>query len=323
MESTKIKQIIKNIIRESILSETNMNLTLYHGALKSFKSFKPTTTFFSDDPNFAINYAHQKSADSQMDADPVLYTVKVTGNIFDIHNKADYKKLEAKLPDEISYYYNNYGFKATESKEEYLRSLSGIFISEPIDGVSTAKIGSKIPDPHYKQDDYIVYDIDSEYVYCYREDTYIRESAKLISKYSDEFSAIYKLMSEYIKELNPNAYINNELIKQYYYVFYNKKMYASIPVPQKQYLIEFDKLHKEFEKDIIKKLVKQEYVTKFNRKTRPEKLSNTWRFYENVTTEKLIKSLGYIGYIALEDGKNTYSIFDPTKSATIIKKTVY
>jgi hypothetical protein len=57
-------------------NEASSNRILYHGSSKIFSEFKPMC-FFSEKPEFAIDYSDQKAMDYADDSDRYLYTVKL------------------------------------------------------------------------------------------------------------------------------------------------------------------------------------------------------------------------------------------------------
>lgn len=306
------------------LNETLLTKYLYHGSLYDFNKFKNTTTFFSDSSYFAQHYAEQKSFDSGTDMSPIVYKVKLIGNIFDINNKEDYNKLEKELPDEIEYMYNNFGFTTLVNKKEYLLNLSGYYTDEPYDELKDLKVGDIFSNPEYKQDKYTVYKKNDEYLYYYINNSFDDLVSRNINKYSETFKEIYVFLSEYIKKVIPNTkYVYDDDIKLYLDTFRYKQHNWGVVYPSQENINAFDKLYKKFEKKIIELLVKKEYIYKFILKTKTEKLSDTWRFYENSITDNIIKQLGYCGYVALEKNVKTYAIFNPEKSVKIIKKVNY
>jgi len=111
--------------------EAKMVKVLYHGSPYMFKSFKPTTTFFSDTEKFALEYAETKSMDYAIDNSPNIYTVKVKTELFDVNNKKDFKLLEEELPDSIEVFLTNFPMGTKVPKEEVLNCMRGYTISEP------------------------------------------------------------------------------------------------------------------------------------------------------------------------------------------------
>jgi hypothetical protein len=88
----------------------------------------------------------------------------------------------------------------------------------------------------------------------------------------------------------------------------------------KDELKEIDRLFKVGEKALLDLYIKEKRYKKWNLKPVVEKLDDTWRYFENETVSNLIKKLGYDGYVAKEKKYNTYLIFDPNKTITILKK---
>ena len=70
------------------------DFTLYHGSPYLFENFKNRTTYFSDNPKFAWEYADEKSFDAAMDAEPIIYKCKLNGEIFDATIDEHLQKLD-------------------------------------------------------------------------------------------------------------------------------------------------------------------------------------------------------------------------------------
>jgi hypothetical protein len=321
--SNHIKTSLKDFLAEkySLLTESMIKKVLYHGSIKQFDKFRSSTAFFSETPNFAIRYVDTKSLDYGTDDDQYLYTVEINCDIFDIDNKEDYYKLAAVLPNTIKYYYNDFGFDTTVDKKEYLLNLTGYYTNEPIiDNIDNVKIGDKIPDPSYKSEFFIVYDVDDDYVYAYSEHVFNDKYNSSKYKNYGEFEELYKFLADYIKHNSDINYITTNDIRDFYAVFVMKKSYHDIPVPNETELEKFNKLNEEYNQNIMNYFIKNDWIKKFNKKTTIDKLEDTWRYYENKTTENLIKELGYCGYVALEKKVKTYAIFNPDVNVTILKK---
>lgn len=177
------------------LNEKLNDKILYHGSPSVFKEFINKVSFFSDAKKFASDYSDQKSFDGGMDSDTNVYTVKVNCNIFDINDASDYAKMENKLPPEISYSYNNFGFDTTVKKEDFIMNLKGKHTVEPLENISTYEIGDEFPSPQYHLDIYVVLNKDDDFVYVYNKkfiEDRISKKFKLknnkeINKFVEEF----------------------------------------------------------------------------------------------------------------------------------------
>ncbi len=296
------------------INESIQSLVLYHGSPYIFKKFKDTTTFFSETPKFAVEYAETKSMDFAMDNSPNLYKVQFNGNLFDISDDNDYKKLELVLPDELSYIYNNFGFRTKVKKEEYLLNLKGFQTYLPEEEFINAKVGDLIPNPEYNPEKYKVIKVENDIVYAYL--TYRLDNAisDIFRKYHKEpYKKIYDYIKNYIKNVVGKKYVSEEDINTYYRSFlYKKEMYDVKTIEQKYY-DEFDVIYQKFKEDIIENITEEISI-----KTEIVPIGDTWRFYENGETDKLIKQLGYDGYIAIEEGVKTYAIFQPNKDVDIL-----
>ena len=84
-----------------LILEEQKEMILFHGTLYNFKKFKDRNTFFSDNPNFAYDYASTKSMDMALDEDVIILKCKFSGNLFDPRNDAEFKQLVENLPDKI------------------------------------------------------------------------------------------------------------------------------------------------------------------------------------------------------------------------------
>lgn len=309
---TKFTEYVKYYIKEEL-----MDKKLYHGSSYDFIEFKNKTTYFSETPKFAFEYSDQKAMDRGMDNSSILYTVNIKGNIFNINNDEDYKKLENILPENIEYSYNNFGFTREEQKQEFLLNLKGFRTIEADNSYGNLSEGDEFPNPEYKNETFIVYKKDEDYIYYYLKNTFDDYVDKKIKYYQP----IINFIKQYIKEFYPSIkYINDDDIKACIYSFKNNSNIYEFNKPEKEKLEEYSKLNKDYEKFIIDSIVEKGYIYKINLKNEIVELKETWRFYENPTVVDCIKKLGYCGYVALEDGVNTYAIFDPKKSVEIIDK---
>lgn len=295
------------------INESQQSLVLYHGSPYIFKSFKDRTSFFAETPKFAIQYAETKSMDFGMDNSPNLYKVQFNGNIFDISDTNDYKKLEAVLPDEVSYMYNNFGFRTNISKEEYLLRLKGYHTYTPEKDFINAKIGDLIPNPEYAPEKYKVIKVEDDVVYAYltyRLDNAISDFFSYSHK--EPYKPVYEYIKSYIENTTNKKYVSDDTISKYLNGFKHKNKYTGTEIEQK-YLDEFDLIYQKFQNEII-----DDITEKISIKTEVLPIGDTWRYYENGQTEDLIKKLGYDGYIAIEEGVKTYCIFHPNKSIEIL-----
>ncbi len=298
----------------TFLSEIKSDFLLYHGSLSDFNEFKNTTTFFSDEKKFALDYANRKSFESGLDSSPILYTCKVRGDIFDINDKSDYDKLYNNLSDE-NYIYNLFGMKSRSiDKDEFILNLKG-FQTIPAFGLDL-NIGDTFPNPTYKPEIYKVAETDDDYIYAYLTKDYNYEYNKLVLKDKDLHNFIVQFMKS-----RKDAYYNDFAILSYIEMFENGGKSNYRQEPTKEEMDEFNRLYSLFEVTLNEHMKK--YYRKFTRKDKIVKLSDSWMYYENNNVDDILKKLGYCGYVATEKGFKTYAIFNPNKSVEIIDKKSY
>jgi len=297
---------------------------LYHGSLDLFFTFNNTMSFFSETRKFAEDYASTKSFDYALDKDSIVYTVKFKGNIFDINDKECYKELENILPDKIEYSYNNFGFTEKMEKDEMLFQMTGYYIKKPEPSIKNVNVGDKfdIPISMSQNDNYKVVKIDDKYVYAYN----LRwDYVKTIFDDNYDYNA-HKYFREFKKKLKEyivggplkgsGKYVSDGEQKLYYFAFLNNGTMYNVDIDKKsmkKLQFVYDKCYKEYDKYLVEK-----YTKKFIRQDKKIKIGDTWRLYENDTVYNSIKKLGYDGYIALEDGENTWAIYNPVKTVEII-----
>jgi hypothetical protein len=308
-------------IKSYILFENfkKQNKFLYHGSPYKFKNFKNTLTFFSDNINFAESYTNTKSMDMELDGNTNIYKVTTTANIFDINNESDNKKLEKVLPDKIEYVYNDFGSGKILSKEDILYFMSGYYKIYPKEDIENYKIGDIIKEKITisQNEDYTIYNIDSEYVYAWGEERFnMILNQSINDKYSVIFSSLKKFFKEYIKT-NIKYYDDNYNIYYYKFLQYNEDDISSYEYIDKNILKEFNKLNDKFKDDIIKILIDDNYIKKYNLKIKTVKFDDTWRYFETKIVLNSIKKIGYDGYVALENKNKTYAIFEPNKTIKI------
>jgi hypothetical protein len=319
---------------EQFILEKKIDKVLYHGSPYRFDEFKNVPTFFSETPNFAVDYANQKSMDQAMDNDANLYTCKVKTEIFDITNPEYYKYIESKLPEKIKVYLTNFPIDTEIEKADLLEYLTGYAVDEPLEQFVNADIGDKIPDPSYKYENFIVVKKDEDYVYTISEKSYndiLRKaftedtSLRFYSdrKYTKVFEPLRDFLKEYINKVigkNTRYFGENEL-KSYAMVFNDpdKHTWLQIETPSEESIKRFNDLYEQGKKELIDVFIEEEYYKKWNINPERRKLKDTWRYYENETVQTILMNSGFGGYIALENNEKTYLIFEPAKTVEIIK----
>lgn len=331
------------------LFESNEELTLYHGGFddykdedfeyNKFKEFHEKTSYFSDKPRFAIDYAYTKSQDNALDADILLYICKFTGNLFNYKNKEDLDKLIPLIPEKVKVNHGTAWFLDHEfSKEEMIKALQGIQIIYPIDYIANAEIGDLVPDPSYKSDKMIVINKDDDNVYTMMERTYkdyLSASSNGYDKHFNQYTKYKDIFEEWrnsivdlynLKTGKKYPYPKYDSFKDFFHTYHYATTGYNINYVcrgdnfevNKEDIEKIDSIYKKcFDKFDIE--IKKDASTKdWTRKVIDVPMNDFWNYYENKTIMELIKKLGYDAYIALEDGHNTYAVFEPNKTIKIV-----
>jgi len=126
---------------------------LYHGTVYEFphqelKYNRDNVIYFTDDRNFAYDYASQKSFEAQMDADIHVITAYVSGKVFNPENEAQVNFIMPYLPKSITVY-NDFGMDAKISQDEWKYYIKGESIIEPMfsdNDLKNKKPGDSLPD---------------------------------------------------------------------------------------------------------------------------------------------------------------------------------
>lgn len=317
-----------NQLLEKKKTNTKVEKILYHGALSYFPTFHNEISFFSETASFAENYASQKSMDMAADKETILYKVKFEGNIFDINNTKCYLEMKKKLPRNVKYTWNNFGFDAEVSNKDIMFNMKGYYIDMPPEDVENKDVGDTIKDKvaMSQYEEYIIYKKDDEYFYTYNKDSYNRmlHSALQgdITKWDYNARKLFKPLIDYIKSLR-EGYVSDWTVQVIYY-----NLLLGDKSPYKNYTEDIeitDKVKKEFKElnkkceDALKEYLIKNWTKKFLRVPKKKKLIDTWRFYENDTVTGIIQELGYDGYIAREKSENTWCIFKPNETVNILK----
>lgn len=299
------------------------NFTLYHGSPYLFSGFKNNMTFFSDNSQFAYDYASEKSGDNELDQSPVIYTCKLNGRIFDANIEEHLKQLDDTLPDKITCYMSNFCFPTDYTKQDILELLKGNDIIETVDYIANAKVGDEVSDPHYKIDKMIVVDVDDDYVYTINKKNfgYYLSGAESITYGDNHFGYEYRKYFEDFRNYIKNILTGKEIYRISNHltgIFLDKKyhkMYGDFEVSDEQYEKGVELYN------IAKENMMKEYAAKnkksWNKKPKKIKLDDTWRYYENDSVSNAIEKLGFAGYVAKEKKHNIYAIFNPKESITI------
>ena len=303
---------------EQYILEKKVNKILYHGSPYRFESFKPSTTFFADNEEFAIDYTRQKSLDAAMDNEANIYVVETTANFFDANDLNDLEKLSNVLPDTIKYSFSNFGFAGTVDKKEYLLNLRGYYTYQPLEGMDNYKVGDTFPDPHYPPDSFLVVKKDDDFLYTIYEKTlnYDLDMHKLMRYSEDEYTPLKNFVSEYAKRNGLRLYGDTDIAV--IQSLWSNREYYGVDKPNDEDHEEFIRLYDELKQNLINKKIQSGYVSKWRLKQEVLELEDTWRYYENGTTEDAIKKLGYDGFITKEKNQTTYAIFEPHKTTKIL-----
>jgi len=341
---------------------------LYHGGLhgyyeeetgknkfNKFTKFHNQLSFFSDNENFAMDYANMKSMDGGYDADRILYTCKFTGNLFEPWNKEDMDKLIKELPDDetvIRHPSQHYLTKKID-KKTLIDGIQGFKTVYPLDNIENFKIGDLITSQSYEHDKFIIFKKDKNWLYTVYKKTYNRVLSASSRGYSENFrhEVRYKKIFEtwrnaivdlWNKKMNDDVkYQSSGLIGstkttyelQIVMYAYEKasenpgfpaksKMVDQDFVVSKQEVFKINQLWKEAVEKFNRVYFKEAPVTKYTLKpikvSIKEGLHGNFIYFENDVVANAIHKLGYDGYIAYEEGHKTYAIYEPDKTVKII-----
>ena len=311
---------------EFITENEDKGFILYHGSPYVFKDFRDSMAFFSKTPKFAVRYSEQKSQDYVLDREANLYEVRVKPGvkIFDINNKEDEQKIRKLLPSEIEFSYNNFGFTAKLDKEEFILNMKGYYTNSPDEEAVGKNVGDtfdvKIAMSQYEK--YKVYDKNDEYIYAFRVESLnrlIREITDHTYSKKEPYGDMINFIKSYINDNTDEKWISDQIFMIYLNLFQTDRNIFGLDKPNEKYQKEFDKLYQELTEKLTEILIKKGYGKKFNITERTDELTDTWRYYENMTILDSIGKLGYDGYVAKEDNILTYAIFDPQNSVDIIE----
>ena len=343
-ENMKLRKYIRKTLKESnLISEIEMKKILYHGTPYEFKQFKPRTTYFSEIPKFAVEYASTKAQDAAMDNDISLVTCELIGNVFDPNNADDFSKLESRLPDKVKVSHGTMWFLSHDfTKEEMVKRLRGVATVEPVDYIAAAHVGDKVVDPNYNLEKFIVVGKDNDFVYTIPEKLYERYFHASMMGYDEHFSHLVRSKEVFqdwrdaiVNLYNEKMGSNHKDIKSMFPKFYQTYFYATRPSPANINSVNpytdkvFEVTPEEKSKidrmyDVDSKKLEAVLKSELNKDSWPirpieEPIESTWTYFENEVVANIIKELGYDGYVATEDGHKTYAVYNPQKSVRILK----
>lgn len=312
-----------------IHEETQVDKILFHGSPYVFEKFEDRMTFFSEHPQFAIDYSDQKSFEGAMDREPNLYTVKLNTNLFNPKNESHQKQILSILPDEVEFAYNNFGFTTKQPKEKVVGWMTGHDIEEPNEEAIKAKVGDKIVDPTYSRDTLTVVKKDKDYAYTVNSKRLYSISEGLLKDYFDvhfdsNYVKMWQPLKDFAKEVfrlrEPQEYFSTWALSIVVSSLMGKDTpsYMSFETTSEEQA-KFQKMYNDIWKDILKSISEEPHLTKWVLKPTPYEMEDTWRFFENDDVISAIQKLGYGGYVAKERKHNTYAIFHPNRDVVIIQ----
>jgi len=303
---------------------------LYHGTIyERFNQFKTTRpAFLSSSPKFAYDYAAQKSMDGGLDADISVGKFEFIGKLINYKDHSAIDKLIDILPDKVEVSAPTMSFMTHDFDKEDMRyALKNIGIEYPIDYIVAAKVGDTVVSPRYKHDEYYIAKKDTEYVYAVNKQTMERYITCASSLGTDDCRTVSwenKKLGFDIQNLKKELilkYLDKKWGTEYDFKFlfmdskYRDPNIEAVSDEDKKMYLD---AYAELTKTVIDKLISQEYYTKYTIKSRKYKMKSNWNYFENNTVMETIKKLGYDGYVAVEDGEDTYCIFKPNKTLKLI-----
>lgn len=207
---------------------------VYHGTPYAFKLEEMTSNsagikFFSDKPEFARDYASQKSFERKMDATPKVLAAYIKGNVFDPQNEQHINAIIPYLPKEITVY-NDFGMDAKLPLERWKEMISGVYTERPywseVD-LRGKKVGDALPenDTYGKPLKYEIIRLTSDKVYY----TYLGFLSEIINgRYAFRWDAENIRAKNYSKEEVANDLLDLEwisFIKKYGAMQMNNRPY--------------------------------------------------------------------------------------------------
>lgn len=291
------------------------NIKLYHGTLgydvPPFKNFNDDLTFFSDDINFAKDYADSKAIAKGEDHNTYIYTCEFTGNLFYVWNMNERYKLYNSLPEELKAH--RIFFNDVVSKDFAIDSMRGIGNLNVNPNLKNKEIGDVFSNDT-PNDLYTIVDKNENYIWAINNDHLNSLFSKIYYnfekfKYDEKHEQLKNDFSELREKLKKIANKNTTTDSYIELQYSNKKVWNDLVNEAKKFLIK--KLSK-YKND------KEYNVYSFNLKNKKVSIKNTWEYFENDVVINILKQMGYDGYIAKEKNVKTYGIFEPNKTINII-----
>jgi len=280
-----------------VVDKNGKPLVVYHGTLYKFKAFRGNNFFFSDDQNFARDYAETKAIDRGIDNSAIVLPVYLKSEkLFNPNNKPDLDNLMSALPDKI-----HYGFAGKIlTKKGFIRRLHGNVSVPPKwkqKQIDNAKFGKVIGEDHFGyNNDLFIGETKDEVIYT----THSRYD--VINHITDEQKAL--LMDGKPVEVNG-------------YRLYND-IYTADQL--KQARINGDVSDNEYRRAIFDHVHSTIHSYRASKKVTYLKKQDNWTLFELTKEDifKIINDLGYDGIKMQENSTCNYAVFSPTqiKSAT-------
>jgi len=317
------------MIRSCGIGETR--LTMYHGTPYTFERFEDETTYFSDTIGFACDYAREKSQDRKMDADITVIECEFGGRLFDINYASCERLLRDVLPEKIyvgsSMFYGMFG--KDYPKDVVIERMKGRETVEPLEVFLKAKVGDTIPKPEYSYENLMVLKKTSDYIVLFDEPIF-KQIVDAISRtdtrwggsseqeYRKEWGRAGKEYLDYIGEIEERE--RKKLKEKTSSPWVYLPMYPDFLTPEEQQKATM--LKKDIETKLKVEILKRgsSHLKKIPLKVYSEELRDTWRYFENDEVLTSIKKIGFDGYVAKERGENTYAVFSPSKTITIVRR---
>jgi hypothetical protein len=280
---------------EEYINEGKSAKVVYHGTPFRFEgAFKNTTTFFSDTARFAYEYAQSKSMHNEMDASITILQCEMHANLFDINDPDSCAKLRSALPETVKLRTVHGFVEYTMERESLLRHMQGVVITDPEIDPSQTFVGDVVT---MNETDYVVLTKHPEHVMVYKMDDLesvleqgIRERPSRVHSYEKYYDFVLPLGAEYAGATTMSQC--NDIMDKW-------------------------------RKLLIQKLAEDGAGYKKTTVSVEEELRDTWMYFENPTVIGAIQGMGYDGYTAKEERKNTHAIFNPNTCIRILNKGVF
>ena len=316
-----------------------VEMTLHHGTVNApFKKFRRNkVAYLSVEPQFATDYANQKSFEQQLDAD--IHTAKANfkGVLFDPHNKEMLKEFVKTLPDMVEVRDGLWGFGAKIPKKDFIYNMRGFIRKDPHKDTIGKKVGDTFIWTFMANNKMLIIDKDDKYftaVSVSDIDTSAEkalgagEYGKVDPKYADKYNKWKDDLQALSIEVD-NAASDFEMEYDIDRVKMIMGYTEGLTESQKKVVNGIDEIREYVKKDIVKRAVAGEKVKgnwgtydilskkHFNHVEVVEDMKDNWNYMESGFIMDKLKELGYDGYQAWEKGAKTLAIFNPAKTVKI------